>query len=79
MGGYVVFEFLRRWRGRVRALVLMNTRPSADTADGRRARDAAAALARESGAAAIADSMLPRMLTPAALSGSPEMAARVRS
>lgn len=31
MGGYVIFEFLRRWRGRVRALVLMATRAEADT------------------------------------------------
>ena len=43
MGGYIAFEFLRRWRNRVRALVLMDTRAEADTAEGRRARDAAAA------------------------------------
>ncbi|MEO7986644.1 MAG: alpha/beta fold hydrolase [Gemmatimonadales bacterium] len=79
MGGYVIFEFLRRWRGRVRAMVLMATRAEADTADGRRARDAAAALARESGAAAIADSMLARMLTAETINGSSGMAARVRT
>lgn len=79
MGGYVIFEFLRRWRGRVRALVLMATRAEADTADGRRARDAAATLAREGGAAAIADSMLARMLTAETINGSSGMAARVRT
>lgn len=78
MGGYVIFEFVRRWRRRVRALVLMDTRAEADTPDGRRARDTTAALARESGAGAVADSMLPRMLSPATISGSPGMAARVR-
>ena len=79
MGGYVIFEFLRRWRGRVRGLVLMATRAEADTADGRRARDAAAALARESGSGAIAASMLPKLLTPATIAASPELAGRVRA
>jgi len=79
MGGYVAFEFLRRWRHRVRALVLVSTRAEADTAEGRRGRDAAAALARESGAGAIADSMLPKMLTPATINGSPDLVERTRA
>ncbi|MBA3497230.1 MAG: alpha/beta fold hydrolase, partial [Gemmatimonadales bacterium] len=41
MGGYVVFEFLRRWRHRVRAVILVDTRAEADGAEARRARDAA--------------------------------------
>ena len=40
MGGYVAFEFLRRWRDRVRGLMLMDTRAEADTPMARRARDA---------------------------------------
>jgi pimeloyl-ACP methyl ester carboxylesterase len=79
MGGYVAFEFLRRWRQRVRALVLVSTRAEADTAEGRRARDAAAALARESGAGAVAESMLGKMLTPATLKGFPDLGERVRA
>jgi 3-oxoadipate enol-lactonase len=78
MGGYIAFEFLRRWRSRVRALVLVSTRAEADTAEGRRARDAAAALARESGAEAIADGMVGKMLTPATVASSPELARHVR-
>jgi pimeloyl-ACP methyl ester carboxylesterase len=35
-------------------------------------------LARESGAGAIADSMLPKMLTPATIASAPELAARVQ-
>ncbi|HET6638271.1 MAG TPA: alpha/beta fold hydrolase, partial [Gemmatimonadota bacterium] len=62
MGGYVAFEFLRRWRDRVRGLVLVDTRAEADSAEARRARDAAAAVARESGSGAIADAMLPKLL-----------------
>jgi 3-oxoadipate enol-lactonase len=78
MGGYVAFEFLRHWRGRVRGLVLMDTRAGADTAEGRRARDAAAAMARDRGAAAIADTMLPNMLAPVT-QRSTEIVERVRA
>jgi 3-oxoadipate enol-lactonase len=60
-------------------LVLVDTRAEADSPEGRRAREAAAALARERGAAAIADEMLPKSLTPATLTRSPEMAEQVRS
>jgi 3-oxoadipate enol-lactonase len=79
MGGYVAFEFLRRWRRRVRGLVLMDTRAEADTAEAKRGRDAAAATARESGAAAVATALLPRMLAPTTLSGSPGVVDRVRA
>jgi 3-oxoadipate enol-lactonase len=78
MGGYVLFEFLRRWRQRVRALILMDTRAEADGVEARRARDAAAATARESGAAAIADAMLPKMLAADAAERAPEVVDRIR-
>ena len=42
----------------------METRAEADTGEARRARDAAAMMARERGAVAIADTMLPNMLAP---------------
>jgi YbgC/YbaW family acyl-CoA thioester hydrolase len=66
MGGYVAFEFLRRWPDRVSGLALVATRADADTIETRRARDAAAALAREGGAPEIAAAMLPKMLSPSA-------------
>jgi 3-oxoadipate enol-lactonase len=78
MGGYIAFEFLRHWRARVRGLVLMDTRAEADSAEGRRARDAAAAVAREGGAEAIAESMLPKVLAPATLAGKSDIVERVR-
>jgi 3-oxoadipate enol-lactonase len=78
MGGYIAFEFLRNWRSRVRGLVLMDTRPDSDSAEVRRARDAAAATAREGGAEAIADLMLPKMLAPATLAGQPDTVEQVR-
>jgi 3-oxoadipate enol-lactonase len=66
MGGYVVFEFLRRWRDRVSGLALVATRAEADGVETRRARDAAAVLAREGGGREIADAMLPKALAPSA-------------
>jgi 3-oxoadipate enol-lactonase len=79
MGGYIAFEFLRRWRSRVRGLVLMDTRAEPDDAESRRARDAAAATARDSGAGAVAESMLPKLLAPATLAEQPEVVQRVRT
>jgi len=69
MGGYVAFEFLRRHRPRVRALVLVDTRAQADSAEGRRGREMAMADAREGGAPLIADQMLSRLLAPSAPEG----------
>jgi pimeloyl-ACP methyl ester carboxylesterase len=62
MGGYVAFEFLRRHRPRVRGLVLVDTRAQADSAEGRKGREAAMADAREGGAPLIAEQMLPKLL-----------------
>ncbi len=78
LGGYVAFEILRRAPERVRGLVLMDTRAEADTPEGRRARDAAAALARDGGAHAIAEAMLPKMLAGAAVADNPGLVDRVR-
>jgi 3-oxoadipate enol-lactonase len=78
MGGYIAFEFLRHWRSRVRGLILMDTRAEADTPEGRRARDSAAATARERGAEAVADAMVPKMLAPVTLADQADTVERVR-
>jgi 3-oxoadipate enol-lactonase len=79
MGGYIAFEFLRNWRSRVRGLVLVDTRAEADSLEGRRARDVAAATAREGGAVAVAEAMLPKMLAPSTMTQRPEVVEQVRS
>jgi 3-oxoadipate enol-lactonase len=79
MGGYIAFEFLRRWRPRVRGLVLMDTRAEADSAEVRRARDTTAATARDGGAGAVAESLLPGMVSPETRTKSPEVLERVRA
>ena len=57
----------------------MDTRAEADTAEAKRGRDAAAATARESGAAALADALLPGMLAPSTLTGQLDVVDRVRA
>src|SRR5690349_19280355 len=68
MGGYIAFAFLRRHRERVRALILADTRVQADTEEGRQGREKSARLAEEQGPGAIADQMLPKLLS----SGAPK-------
>ena len=76
MGGYIAFEFVRRWRERVRGLILMDTRAEADSAEGRRARDGLIGRVREQGVIAAAEAMLPRFFTSQV---SPELIERVRT
>ncbi len=78
MGGYIAFEMLRRARERVRGLVLMDTQAEADTTEGRKSRDLAAAYARDGGAEAIADLMLPRVLAQTTAKENPALAEQVR-
>jgi pimeloyl-ACP methyl ester carboxylesterase len=76
LGGYIAFEFVRRWRERVRGLILVDTRAEADSTEGRKARDALIGRVREQGAIAAAEAMLPRFFTPQV---SPEIIERVRT
>ena len=78
MGGYVIFEFLRRWRHRGRARILMDTRAEGDSTEARRARDTAAATAREGGAAAVGEALLPKVLAPGSDERAPELVEQVR-
>lgn len=62
MGGYLAFAFWRRHPARVRALVLADTRPGADSDEARTNRRALQGLARAEGAAAVADRMITGMV-----------------
>lgn len=79
MGGYVVFELVRRHARRLKALVLADTRAEADSDEGKRARDEMAALAEAEGPRAVADRMLPRMLARATREEQPELVSEVRN
>jgi 3-oxoadipate enol-lactonase len=62
LGGYVTFALLRMAPERFSGLVLANTRPQADSADGRTARRSMSELVRAKGTDAVADQMLPKLL-----------------
>jgi pimeloyl-ACP methyl ester carboxylesterase len=66
MGGYVAFAIHRHAAQRFRALVLADTRAEADTEQARAGRLTMQRTARDDGARAVADAMLPRLLRPAA-------------
>jgi pimeloyl-ACP methyl ester carboxylesterase len=66
MGGYVLFALLRRHPELVRSLLLMSTRAAPDSPEARRVRDEQAALARSQGTGALAEGLLPRVLSPRA-------------
>jgi 3-oxoadipate enol-lactonase len=64
MGGYVAFEFCRKYPERVAGLILAATRAGADSAETKEARDKAAGVAIAEGTAPIAEGMLPKLLAP---------------
>lgn len=78
MGGYVALAFYKQFPSRVRALVLADTRAQADTEEGKQTRLQQAEKALAEGMAGIADSMLPKLLTPDTVSKRPEVVKRVR-
>jgi 3-oxoadipate enol-lactonase len=79
MGGYILFACQRKYPERITALVLADTRAQADAEEGKTNRFALAQVAHRMGAGAVAEAMLPRLLSPASLQGRPDLVARVRS
>ena len=73
MGGYVAFALWRRHPRRVRGLMLCNTRPGADSEEGREKRRKLIATAREQGIRAIADAQITGMLGKTTRSNRPEI------
>ena len=66
MGGYISFEFYRRHRQRVRAVVLANTRAQADSPEDARMRREMAQRARREGSITVAETMMLRLFGPQA-------------
>jgi len=62
IGGYILFEFWRRFRERVTALALCDTRPQADTAEARANRLKAAAAVLEQGTEPFIETMIPKLM-----------------
>lgn len=65
MGGYILFALYRKHPALFQALVLADTRTTADTPEAKAARFSMAQIAYRRGVSAIADLMLPKLLSPA--------------
>jgi 3-oxoadipate enol-lactonase len=79
MGGYVALAFYRHYPDAVRALVLADTRASADSQEARARRMQSAAKVESAGASAIADDMIPLLLGRSTMGNRPDIQARVRT
>lgn len=73
MGGYIVFEILRRFPGRVRAAILFHTKASADSPEAKNGRNTLAARARKEGMGVVADELVNRLLARTTREQQPEI------
>lgn len=78
MGGYVTFALFRRAPERFSAAVLADTRAQADTPEGRDARRAMSELVRTKGSSAVADQMIPKLLSRSTRETKPDVEREVR-
>jgi 3-oxoadipate enol-lactonase len=79
MGGYTLFALYRNCADRIKGLVLADTRAEADTPEGRASRFAMAQVAYTQGTGAVADLMLPKLLSSLARETKPQLVAQVRA
>lgn len=73
MGGYVLWQFVRLFAERVRALVLCDTRAAADNDEARANRLKAAGEVMRTGSGPVAEGMLPKLLAPGTLASRQEV------
>ena len=78
IGGYLLFEFWRRYRGRVAGLGLFNTRAQAETPESRAARLQAAADVLEHGVEPFIDTMIPKLFGKTTMETRPDLVAAAR-
>jgi pimeloyl-ACP methyl ester carboxylesterase len=79
MGGYLLFAFYRKYASRVKGLILADTRAQADTAEGKDGRFQMAQTAYKKGPSAIADLMIPKLLSPITIQTKPDLVQHVRA
>lgn len=78
MGGYVMFGLLRRAPDRASALILADTRPTADSGDRLAARYRTLDIVAAKGAAGVADDMLPKLVSRQTYTRKPAVVAELR-
>ncbi len=78
MGGYVAWQFVRKYPSRLRALVQCDTKAAADTNEARAVRLKMADQISEWGSARVAEMMGPKLLARRSFEVRPEVVAEVR-
>lgn len=79
MGGYVTMAFLRRYAERVAAVILADTKASADPEPARANRERIAGLAETEGSAVLVDEVLPSLLGATTVATKPMVMGRVKA
>ncbi|TKB64805.1 MAG: alpha/beta fold hydrolase [Nitrospira sp.] len=79
MGGYILFAFYRKYAARVKGLILADTKAQADTVEGKDGRFQMAQTAYKKGPSAIADLMIPKLLSSQSIKTRPDLVQRVRA
>ncbi len=78
IGGYILFEFWRRSRERVAALILASTRAGGETAEGRANREKSIQEVEQRGPALFIEAMLPKLLGKTSMETRPDRVAAAR-
>ena len=78
MGGYVAFAFYRKYKKRVKAMILAGTRSQSDSVSVSDGRESMAQRAEHEGQEGIATALLPRLLTSETLEDRSDIVDRVR-
>ncbi len=78
MGGYVALEFARKYAGRLRGLILADTRAEGDSAEGKANRDKMIAFAEQHTAGEVMDQLAPKLFAADTLKDRPEVVAELR-
>ena len=79
MGGYVALEYVRKFPGDLKGLIVIDTKAEGDTPEGKQGRDKMIQLVREKGSPAVAEAMMPKMLAPEAQKNRPAVARELRT
>lgn len=79
IGGYIFFEFWRRFRARVTALALCGTRPQADTPEAHSNRLNTAATVLEQGTEPFLEGMIPKLMGQTTVRTRPDLVAGARA
>ena len=79
IGGYILFECWRRFRGRFAGLVICDSRPQPDTPEGRANRLRAAADVLERGTEPFLDAQIPKLFGQTTLGARPDLVADARA